>query len=380
MISELLSALGLLLSLVAWWGYGYAALLLITSGAGAVVMLSGQRALLQTTRRLRMFWPSGAAFGASLVLSAIFSVDLARSVIAISWSAATALIAIICASAIQINDRAAVLRAMMIVSMILVIANIGAWLVFYGGKIPSRVFWENNNGIAEFNILFLAGLAVGIFRARVSWLWLAAYGWLTWFSASRGGALGLMIGMSVLMARFRGLRLPFIVTGLTTVAIIATAAERGLFNGSSRLDYWLIAWRMFVASPIVGQGPDTYQQFYTPGHVYLFGHAHSLPLNLLAENGIIGLLTFAWLAAIIAWQLWQRRQDAFALGTLAAFASLMAHSLVDVPSTSPFIAGTMAILLGLSLVRGGETHAAQKEGSSSQDSIPSQGIAPARPS
>lgn len=363
----LLLALGLMLSLIAWWGYGYAALLLITLGSSAVMMLlSGQRAFVQTINRLRPLWLPTAAYGAALLLSASFSVEPIKSIVVVLWSMAIVLTVIVCASYLQSEHRATIIKAMMIVSLLLFIINMLTWLI-NGARWPFRARWETNNGIALYNILGLVGIALGIFHRRLSWLWLAAYLWLVIFSESRGGLLGLAAGIVVLLIMQH--RYALWLSALIGIGVITVSSER-LFNLSHRPELWGVAWRMFTKSPIVGQGPNTYQQFYTAQYRslgYLYAHAHSLPLNLLAESGIIGLLAFMWLAGAISWQLWQRRQDRFSLGILAAFASLMAHSLIDVLTTSPFVAGTMAILLGLSFVQGGESRGSQKESSATQD-------------
>lgn len=104
---------------------------------------------------------------------------------------------------------------------------------------------------------------------------------------------------------------------LTTGIVLADAAfgfkllEKFLTSWTSRLPLWLAAWRMFLQSPLIGQGIGSYllhyQDFLDLAHLpawivfdpRLTPWAHNLYLEVLAELGMLGMLSLIallWLA------------------------------------------------------------------------------------
>jgi O-antigen ligase len=81
------------------------------------------------------------------------------------------------------------------------------------------------------------------------------------------------------------------------------------FLADTRLRVWLAAWHMFLDSPLWGHGPRTFLLFYQdylpttealawlpmPIDNRLMPWAHNLYLELLAEQGIVGFVTFIYL-------------------------------------------------------------------------------------
>jgi len=100
----------------------------------------------------------------------------------------------------------------------------------------------------------------------------------------------------------------------------------------------------------VGQGPSTFKSWWVAAglHQYSFGHAHNLPLNLLAETGLIGLVAGAWLAWALAREL-ARARGPWAAAALAATVALGVQSFADVPTTAPYIAAAWLVLARLGL-------------------------------
>lgn len=180
---------------------------------------------------------------------------------------------------------------------------------------------------------------------------------------SSGAYLGLvgLVGMTVLFwllrpenrARFPSWLQPL----LAPQILIAAALVGGIFvigavlwivlgnpdyDQTSRIDMWFSAIEITRDHPLLGVGPRQYAStrlaygHWERSYTYLgLQHAHNLPLNLLAEGGIIVLAAALWVAVRFArvwWCAWQqaspsnrRRIESAAIG-LIAFA---AHSMVD---------------------------------------------------
>jgi len=108
-----------------------------------------------------------------------------------------------------------------------------------------------------------------------------------------------------------------------------------------RMAHWEAAWNMYLAHPILGVGPGHYPIAYPDFRVNTIwkdplGHAHNVYLNVLAEEGFLGLASYigqwlAWLAVILAG--WRRARStldqALMAGVLASFAAVAFHNVVD---------------------------------------------------
>jgi len=150
--------------------------------------------------------------------------------------------------------------------------------------------------------------------------WLAAALVVQAFTSSRGGQIGLLAALSVLAVLWAGwvspqaqgairrvwaqLRARPVVLALALVLALggtAALAGRALLLRTAtqapallaRQEFWPVAVAAFQASPLWGRGPGTFpSEFMRANSVppqRPFLHAHSVPLNLAAENGLIGL-------------------------------------------------------------------------------------------
>ena len=117
-----------------------------------------------------------------------------------------------------------------------------------------------------------------------------------------------------------------------------------------RLDNWGSALWVWLGAPIVGVGLGGFGQA-AQSVPWAVGnhpaHAHSMPLEMLADLGLFGLA--AWIFAMVwlgcvAKRLWQQRPD-----MAAALLVIPAHNLVDFSLYTSAIALPWAILLGWSL-------------------------------
>lgn len=159
-----------------------------------------------------------------------------------------------------------------------------------------------------------------------------------------------------------------------------TSLERlddGEYSNEARMGLWGAAWRMFMETPLLGQGFRQFAYRYfmlgpdlAPPHVPGFNdHAHNIVLHVGAEFGAIGLLvlfgaTAAWLMRVARGGCTSSGWWLLAMGTVLAL-----HSLLEYPLWYLFFVGTAAIVLGL-----GEAHALQ---SRRLAAMPPQGAMPA---
>ena len=228
-------------------------------------------------------------------------------------------------------------------------------------------------------------------------LWLLAADVVLFFTKSRGGwiatatILALVLGWMALRPGLlqrgnlggwfhRTWRLW--VTALAYVAVfgalqvMTTLVSPSTFSSNDTLDpgdaysrwsVWEIAWRDFLAHPLLGSGVGSY------GHVFadatatslrgsVLAHGHNLFLGTLAEQGLVGFLALGVLLFMAgsvmlraAWSwIWtdgekgDERQPLLA-GVMAALAGMLAHSQVDTPLWVPtlFLSAMGLLALGM---------------------------------
>jgi O-antigen ligase len=98
-----------------------------------------------------------------------------------------------------------------------------------------------------------------------------------------------------------------------------------------RVDQWKALPKIMKEAPIFGHGLRTFQWMWAR---YSWDHepkaAHSTWIELLAEEGIVGILGYVWLVGLLGWtgfSAWRRRSDGLvkdlALGFMCAILCLM---------------------------------------------------------
>lgn len=106
-----------------------------------------------------------------------------------------------------------------------------------------------------------------------------------------------------------------------------------------RLAHWQAAVNMATEHPLLGVGFGNYEAAY-PGYrlinwKYPLGHAHNYYLNVLAETGIVGFISYLGMWCTILWLTWRTRQHPdpigrlIAAGLLGSWVYLLVHSLTD---------------------------------------------------
>ena len=133
-----------------------------------------------------------------------------------------------------------------------------------------------------------------------------------------------------------------------------------------RTEFWGIAWSNFLAHPPAGSGPLTYGRTYVNSYpavrMFVAPHAHSIYLNVLTENGLIGILAFGWIFAVGAQILARAWRFPLIPGKLrldrhhpllpcvsAALGGYLVHGIADVPGMLPTTALLIVMLSALGL-------------------------------
>lgn len=106
-----------------------------------------------------------------------------------------------------------------------------------------------------------------------------------------------------------------------------------------RMAHWWAAYAMWLDSPWTGVGvgnyPVAYEVFRMPGWKEPLGHAHNILLNVMAETGLVGLVTYVLLWGwVFFYGLWSLRRTrgfsrAVLVGALGGLLHLTVHNLFD---------------------------------------------------
>ncbi len=262
----------------------------------------------------------------------------------------------------------------------------GQWLPALAYRLPAP-----NTTAMFLNLLLMPALArllaarAPVPRALLT-LWVVSAFGLIFLSSSRGGWLGTVAGGGVAVWggwRSAGARLRVLFEALhrrrifiwllipmvvVIVGVTGWAAYRLMSHPShgpllsSRTEFWVPAWKTFLRSPWVGQGPFTFGSAYMRDNSVPpslpFTHAHSLFFNLLAESGAAGVISFGFLLTAAIAALWRRLGQSqgddrvVTLGALAALTAYIVHGLFDTVSAEPTNAFVVAILMGVALAPG----------------------------
>jgi hypothetical protein len=167
-----------------------------------------------------------------------------------------------------------------------------------------------------------------------------------------GAALALAACTALAFARNRS-RLVGVVLVLAVILIVVVVGRGDVMDFDPmrlRLDNWRTAVWVWSTTPASGVGTAGFAQA-AQGVPFEVGnrprHAHSLPLEWLAEFGPVGLLVFIFLAASL-WRLmrslWPRRPD-----LAIAVAVVPAHNLFDFSLYGSGVAVPWALLVGWGL-------------------------------
>lgn len=162
------------------------------------------------------------------------------------------------------------------------------------------------------------------------------------FTYSRGGWVSfLFVGLIVTLIFYRKHKNLLVFTLLIFVAeilFLPSLRERLFFiieqgGDADRLAIWQVAFSMFKESPIVGKGIGTFMDIFQQyKHTERPLYAHNCYLQILAETGLLGLISFLWFLGEILIRGWRKISRSFDLAFAGLYFGLLAflvHSFFD---------------------------------------------------
>jgi O-antigen ligase len=168
---------------------------------------------------------------------------------------------------------------------------------------------------------------------------------------SRGGwaALGaVMVALAISHRRRWWLLAGLAVVAALVVTAVPDVSHRALLllrsgdgnTSGDRIRLWSMTLTLLSQRPIFGTGLSGFETIMTPlwkGDATWILYPHNLALDLWAETGLLGLLSFAWLfvaAAVVSWIGWRRGAPGWRpihLGVLVALLAILVHGAIDNP-------------------------------------------------
>lgn len=218
----------------------------------------------------------------------------------------------------------------------------------------------------------LVGIAVGLMAIAVP------------FTSSRGGVLAYLAMICVaVLAWFYGRRseerssvFPLIaggaVFGLIVIgSLFYLGGESSVLRGfgienqsadisSGRYHFWSVAWKIFLANPILGAGMDAFgvafTRFDTQSGIYRVEQAHNDYLQMLADGGIVGFgLAIAFVSILVKRAVTRIREESAPflrttiIGGLAGCVGIFVHSMFDFPLRTVGNAFVFLLVIGVML-------------------------------
>lgn len=250
--------------------------------------------------------------------------------------------------------REALTRGLMGASLVLPVGNSLAWFLAWCFGLAFQPV-AMNEMVATLVVVLFPALAGGGGRGASMWMtWAAVVLTLGMYFT---GWLGLAVGLAVWMGwRLRtavpaAIHARLAVAGLVMLAAGVVGYQVWTVPNAlgPRLEIWGVAWRMFAAAPVAGQGMGAFAEWWQAAYPAWppYTHAHSLILQLLAETGLVGAGMALALAGGLVWWLWKRRANRWAVSALASTAAVGGMSLTDVPLSIGPVVGALAVAVWL---------------------------------
>ena len=272
---------------------------------------------------------------------------------------------------------AAVVATGLLQSIETIIPVVNGTVAVYDATRATGTVNEANDFAGYLVLIGPLALAVGL-TLRNRWALIAGGAGTVLFGAalvatlSRSGWLGITVAVLTLAILIPQRRRQIAVIGGCVIGVLLIGglagpiADRlGNHAGSSPVDtflarvpIWGAAISMFIAHPIFGVGLDNFQNFIDSYNPDLgVNQAHNLFLNMAAERGLLGFLTFVGLTVMILKSLvtafWSASGFLYRLvvaGVIGSFLGFFAHSQFDVSYYDYKILLMFWFLVGLAAV------------------------------
>jgi len=177
------------------------------------------------------------------------------------------------------------------------------------------VSWRRRGLVTLIAIGVTVAVVAVLTASRTGWLGLAIAGLLGAIvflaGPDRRARLRMAMGSTLERPIGRPAKIGLVVVGAAVVVglviLIPSVASRLQEGGEdNRIGFYVAAIRMFSASPLFGTGLGSWviqrQAFMTPNQIDEYvPYAHDVPLQTLAEQGLVGALAGAILLASLAW-------------------------------------------------------------------------------
>lgn len=128
-------------------------------------------------------------------------------------------------------------------------------------------------------------------------------------------------------------------------------------SGSGRSGYWMEAIHMIKDYPVFGVGLNAYSVVGRGYKINWGGYPHNCYLQMAAETGILGLLSFFWLLFVLcknSFTALRKMRDsvlsALLVGFLTGFSGFLLHSFFDTNFYSVQLGSFMWLIMGLIVV------------------------------
>ncbi|MBI3455624.1 MAG: O-antigen ligase family protein [Candidatus Rokubacteria bacterium] len=338
--------------------------------AGMILARIPRRGVPQASARFELLFPL-VLFAGSVVLSTLFS-EYPGASLARSAYAPIALLLFLATQEVAVT-REAYRRTLIVFGAVAGVLGLdGVYQLWAGASLfgdplyPGGIAGSlpNPNDLGLIPILVPAALTVIALepRAWASRLLLCGLPFAlatTILSGSRNAWLGLAVSLGT-FAGFSRRRTLGLAAGAAAIALFVATFALGIAGvpdrarkllaatQDPRVAYWLVAWRMFTESPLLGKGVHTFGEFYlpylgkialpaqyTPDRVYI-PWAHNLYLEILAEQGLVGAVGLGALLGAMAIGLGRflrpgtpREVRTIAVGLAASLGAFLAEAVFD---------------------------------------------------
>ena len=105
------------------------------------------------------------------------------------------------------------------------------------------------------------------------------------------------------------------------------------FSNVERIAHWQVGLDMMRDHPWLGIGFGNYEPVYAQYRllywVNALGHAHNYYINIFAETGVLGFVSYLILWAVIVVRTWRKRHSLLVVGLLGTWVHLTVHHFVD---------------------------------------------------